>query len=68
MSSVRLMMMIMIKISSVTGGGGGSEFPQRLLTGKFLQTYREKRGKEKNRKGRGYGEERTIIVKGKVEN
>ena len=39
--------------SGVTGGGGvgvQSE-PQRLLTGKFLLTYWEKRGKEKREKG-----------------
>ena len=28
-------------------GGGGQSAPYRLLTGKFLLTYREKRGKEK---------------------
>ena len=38
--------------SGVTGGGqGGRVPPQRLLTGKFLLTYREKRGKEKGGKG-----------------
>ena len=38
--------------SGVTGGGaGGAECPPRLLTGKFLLTYREKRGKEKKGKG-----------------
>ena len=38
--------------SGVTGGGqGGQSAPQRLLTGKFLLTYREKRGKEKREKG-----------------
>ena len=42
-------------ISGVTGRGGGQggqSAPQRLLTGKFLLTYREKRGKEKREKGR----------------
>ena len=33
------------------GGRGGRVPPQRLLTGKFLMTYREKRGKEKMEKG-----------------
>ena len=33
--------------SGVTGGGGRG----RLLTGKFLMTYWEKRGKEKMEKG-----------------
>ena len=33
------------------GGAGGQSAPQRLLTGKFLLTYREKRGKEKMEKG-----------------
>ena len=37
--------------SGITGGGGGAEYPPRLLTGKFLLTYREKRGKEKKGKG-----------------
>ena len=40
-------------VSGVTGGGGGQggRVPsQRLLTGKFLMTYREKRGKEKMEK------------------
>ena len=32
------------------GGGRGAECPQRLLNGKFLLTYREKRGKEKREK------------------
>ena len=35
--------------SGVTGGGQSA--PQRLLTGKFLLMYREKRGKEKREKG-----------------
>ena len=38
--------------SDVTGGGAGGRVPsQRLLTGKFLLTHREKRGKEKREKG-----------------
>ena len=38
--------------SGVTGGGGGQGgHSQRLLTGKFLMTYWEKRGKEKMEKG-----------------
>ena len=37
--------------SGVTGGGGReAECPQRLLTGKFLLTYRERWGKEKMEK------------------
>ena len=47
------------KYSQFRGGGGGGQWcnrqggrvPPRLLTGKFLLTYREKRGKEKNGKG-----------------
>ena len=41
----------------VTGGGGGGvrvrgqSAPQRLLTGKFVLTYRENRGKEKSENG-----------------
>ena len=41
---------------------------QRLLTGKFLLTYREKRGKEKREKGWILRKKRRKIVKGKVEN
>ena len=37
--------------SGVTDGGRGAECPQRLLTGKFLLPYLEKRGKEKREKG-----------------
>ena len=41
-----------VTTSGVTGGGqGGQSAPQRLLTGKFLLTYREKRSKEKREKG-----------------
>ena len=41
-----------IPFSGATGGvGQGAECPQRLLTGKFLLTYREKRGKEKRENG-----------------
>ena len=42
-----------ILLSGVTGeGAGGAECPPpRLLTGKFLLTYREKRGKERREKG-----------------
>ena len=47
--------------SGVTGGGQSA--PQRLLTGKFLLTYREK--KETRRK---IEKKRRKIVKGKVEN
>ena len=43
--------------SGVTGGGqGGRVPPQRLLTGKFLLTYREKRGKEKRERGENWVE------------
>ena len=37
--------------SSVTAGGRGQSAPQTLLTGKFLLTYQEKRGKEKRENG-----------------
>ena len=37
--------------SGVTGGGRGAECPQRLVSGKFLLTFQEKRGKEKKKKG-----------------
>ena len=48
--------MDVMSLSGVTGGGGspgagGQSAPQRFLTGKFLLTYREKRGKEKKEKG-----------------
>ena len=33
------------------GRGAGGRVPPKLLTGKFLLTYREKRGKEKRKKG-----------------
>ena len=40
-------------------GAGGQSAPQRLLTGKFLLIYQEKRGKAKKWKGgRGNGEEK----------
>ena len=49
--------------SGVTGGRG-----QRLLTRKFLLTYRGKRGKEKREKGwKLRRKERKLFVKGKVE-
>ena len=41
----------MAAISGVTGGRSGQSAPPRLLTRKFLLTYREKRGKEKKGKG-----------------
>ena len=50
--------------SGITGGGRGAEFPQRLLTGKFLLTYWEKR--EARKKGK-LEQERRKIEKGKVE-
>ena len=40
----------MLASSGVTGRGGG-RVPQTLLTGKFLVTYREKRGKIKRENG-----------------
>ena len=42
----------------------GQSAPPRLLTGKFLLTYREKRGKKKGENG----EEKKENRKGKVEN
>ena len=42
---------------------GGGECPQRLLSGNFLLTYREKRGKEKMENGA----DKKEIEKGKVE-
>ena len=55
--------------SGVTGGGHGAECPQRLLTRKFLLTYRENRSKGK-KKGKEVKIEkkRRKIVKGKVKN
>ena len=47
--------------------GRGQSAPPRLLTGKFLLTYREKRGKENKEKGEN-GEKRRKIEKGEVEN
>ena len=42
----------LLKASGVTGRGrGGRVSPQRLLTGKFLLTYWEKRGKENRENG-----------------
>ena len=39
-----------VKYSGVTGGGGaGAKCTQRLLTGKFLQTQREKKAKKKGK-------------------
>ena len=48
---------------------GGQSTHQRLVNGRFLLTYREKRGKEKKVK-RGDGEEKkeNYKIKGKVEN
>ena len=46
----------------------GGECPQRLLTGKFLLTCREKRGKEKREKWWKLRRKRRTIVKGNVEN
>ena len=62
----------LIFFSGVTGGGRGQSAPQRLQTGKFLLTYREKRGKEKRKRGEGVKiekkKEKRTIVKGKMEN
>ena len=44
-----------LHFSGITGGGRGVRMPQRLLTGKILLTYWDKRGKEKMEKG-GNGE------------
>ena len=54
--------------SGVTGGGRGHSAPQKVLTGKFLLTYREKRGKEKKGKGWKMEKKRRNIIKGKMEN
>ena len=55
--------------SGVTGGGaGGKRAPQRLLTGKFVLTYREKKRQGQNGKGVTIEKKRRKIVKGKVEN
>ena len=46
----------MVKTTGVQVGGGGQGAecpPPGLLTGKFLLTYREKRGKEKRENGTG---------------
>ena len=45
---------------------GGAECPQRLLIGKFLLTYRDKRKKEARRKGVKIEKKRRKTVKGKV--
>ena len=53
----------------VTSGVTGRVPAQRLLTGKFLLTYRENRGKEKKEgKGGKMEKKRRKIVKGKLEN
>ena len=54
--SISKYLMLLFVGSGVTGGGGAGGHsapppPQRLLTGKFLLTYREKIGKEKREKG-----------------
>ena len=55
--------------SDITGGGWGVECPpQRLSTGKFLLTYREKRGKEKRERGEIWRrKEEGKLLKRKVE-
>ena len=67
-SAVFLKSHLQVQCSGVTAGGRGggrcSLCPLTLLTGKFLLSYREKRGKEK----RENGEEKRKIEKGKVEN
>ena len=50
------------------GAGGSAPPPQRLLIGKFLLTYREKRGKGKREKGGKWRRKEGKIVKGKAEN
>ena len=55
--------------SGVTAGGRGAEgqsAPLTLLTGKFLLTYREKRGKEKGKMGKKEGKSKK--GRGKIEN
>ena len=56
-------------ISGVTGGGGAECLP-RLLTGIFLLTYREKRGKKKKGKGWKLRRKEGKLLKGrwKIEN
>ena len=51
------------------GGGraGGQSAPQRLLTRKFLLTYREKRGKEKRERGKNWEKEKVENWKWKAE-
>ena len=45
--------------SALTSGGGGwQSAPQRLLTGKFLLMYQEKRGKEKGKRGENLEEKK----------
>ena len=39
-------------------GAGGAESPQRFLTGKFLLTYQEKRGKEKRKRDENWEEKK----------
>ena len=50
------------------GVQGGQSVPQRLLTGKFMLTYREKKSRKKRKRGENWDEKNTVIVKGKVEN
>ena len=49
--NMNVVVVVVVVVSGVTGGGGagGQSVPQRLLTGKFLLTYREKRGKKKGK-------------------
>ena len=56
-------------ISGVTGGGGagGAECPQRLLTGKFLLTYREKEARKKREKGWKLRIKEEKLYKGRCE-
>ena len=55
--------------SGITGGAGGRAPPPETsdLTGKFLLTYREKRGKEKWKRGEKWDEKKGNC-KRKVEN
>ena len=56
-----------VQWSNREGRGQSAPPPPRLLTGKFLLTYREKRGKEKGEKGVKIEKKGRKIVKGKVE-
>ena len=60
---------MVVVCSGVTGRGHwGQSAPQRLLTGKFLPTYREKKRQGKQGKGVKIEKKRRKILKGKMEN